>query len=127
MDRERSDEGWRAAVFAVALCAITLNRLQPLAHAAAMRHGNPSLAGLWTSMCQASVETGAPSTPAPAGKQHECCLGFTHAPVLAAPAAAFIVITPIITAFRFAPAIDARTPVGIRDGPNQPRAPPFPA
>jgi hypothetical protein len=37
MIRRRLDQGWRAAALAAALFAITLNFLQPLAHAALMR------------------------------------------------------------------------------------------
>ena len=42
MSRRRSDQGWRAAALAAALFAITLNFLQPLAHAALMRSGAPA-------------------------------------------------------------------------------------
>ena len=41
MVRNRPDQGWRAAAFAVALFAITLNFLQPLAPAVLMRDGGP--------------------------------------------------------------------------------------
>ena len=46
MDRKRPDQGWRAAAFAAALFAITLNFLQPLAHAAMLRGGGTQAAGL---------------------------------------------------------------------------------
>ena len=46
MIAKRSDQGWRAMALAIALFAITLNFLQPLAHAAMMRDGAPS--ALWT-------------------------------------------------------------------------------
>ena len=48
MDRRRSEQGWRAAALAAALFAITLNFLQPLAHAALMRSGAPAN---WAAMC----------------------------------------------------------------------------
>lgn len=60
-----------------------------------------------------------------AGKMHECCLGLAHAPTLAAPSASFVP-APLVAVIVDRPlvAIDALAPVGIRDGPNQPRAPP---
>jgi len=42
-DRAYRPSGWRATALAVALFAITLNFLQPLAHAALMRGGEPSI------------------------------------------------------------------------------------
>ena len=85
MDRKRPASGWRAATFAAALFAITLNFLQPLAHAALMRDGGPMAVSLWTSMCTPSTgqDDAQDSMPA-AGKMHECCLGLAHAPTLAA-------------------------------------------
>ncbi len=53
--RNRPEPGWRAATFAAALFAITLNFLQPLAHAAMMRDGGPMAVSLWTSMCTPSA------------------------------------------------------------------------
>ena len=102
MIRGRSDQGWRAAAWAAALFAITLNFLQPLAHAALMRGGAPAN---WSAMCLPSAQQGDEQHPAKAGTPHECCLGLAHATTLA----------------------EALTPVGIRDGPSQPRAPPLPA
>jgi hypothetical protein len=126
MDRRRPDTGWRAASFAAALFAITLNFLQPLAHAALMRDAGPLALSLWTSMCApgAGQDDAQDSMPA-AGKIHECCLGLAHAPTLAAPSAVFVA-TPLFAAIvdRLPAAVDALAPVGIRDGPNQPRAPP---
>jgi hypothetical protein len=51
MNRKRSDTGWREAFVAAALFAITLNFLQPLAHAALMRDGGQLLPSVWKSMC----------------------------------------------------------------------------
>ncbi|MDP1749936.1 MAG: DUF2946 domain-containing protein [Reyranella sp.] len=130
MIRKRSESGWRVASLAAALFAITLNFLQPLAHAALMRDGGPEAAAkMWGAFCQTPTsqndgqddEQG--SAPV-AGKSHECCLGLAHAPVLAELSTAFILVEPTPTAIRFVPAIDALSPVGIRDGPSQPRAPP---
>jgi hypothetical protein len=125
MDRRRPASGWRAATFAAALFAITLNFLQPLAHAALMRDGGPMAMSLWTSMCAPSTgqDDAQDSMPA-AGKIHECCLGLAHAPTLAAPSS--FVVAPLVAVIVDRPlvALDALAPVGIRDGPNQPRAPP---
>jgi hypothetical protein len=126
MDRERPATGWRAASFAAALFAITLNFLQPLAHAALMRDGGPVAASLWMSMCLPdSGQDGQQGSLPPAGKLHECCLGLAHAPALAAPPTAFVVVQLSVSPVdRPQLAVDALAPVGIRDGPSQPRAPP---
>ena len=126
MDRRRPDTGWRAATFAAALFAITLNFLQPLAHAALMRDGGPMAVSLWTSMCAPSAGQDDPQESMPAaGKMHECCLGLAHAPTLAVPSSSFVA-APLFAVLVDRPpvAVDALAPVGIRDGPNQPRAPP---
>jgi hypothetical protein len=126
MDRRRPATGWRAATFAAALFAITFNFLQPLAHAALMRDAGPMALSLWTSMCAPSTGQNDPQDSMPAaGKMHECCLGLAHAPTLAAPSVSFVV-TPLFAVLVDRPpvAVDALAPVGIRDGPNQPRAPP---
>lgn len=127
MIRKRSDSGWRAASLAAALFAITLNFLQPLAHAALMRDGGPEVAAkMWGAFClPTSGQDDAQGQAPAAGKSHECCLGLAHAPVLAEVfAAAFILVEPAPTAIRFVAAVDSLSPVGIRDGPIQPRAPP---
>ena len=126
MDRKRPATGWRAATFAAALFAITLNFLQPLAHAALMRDGGPMALSLWTSMCTSTGSEGDPQDSLPAaGKMHECCLGLAHAPTPAAPPTAFVVVQPgAVTVERPLVALDALAPVGIRDGPSQPRGPP---
>src|SRR6185437_2674964 len=85
MGRNRSESGWRASAVAVALFAITLNFLQPLAHAALMRDGAPSV--LWGTFCSAAAaDPGADgkSTPVPVDT-HECCLGLAHAVAFTAP------------------------------------------
>ncbi len=126
MIRKRSDSGWRVASLAAALFAITLNFLQPLAHAALMRDGGPEVAAkMWGVFCLPSAGQDDAQGSAPsAGKSHECCLGLAHAPVLAELSTAFIHVEPAPTAIRFVAAVDALSPVGIRDGPIQPRAPP---
>lgn len=125
MYRRRSDQGWRAAALAVALLAISLNFLQPLVHAALMRGGGPAD---WAAMClPGALQDDAQSTPggSAAGKLHECCLGLAHAPTLAEPSTDFILVEPAGVATRPVAEVDIFTPVGIRDGPSQPRAPPF--
>jgi len=126
MDRRHPASGWRAAAFAVALFAITLNFLQPLAHAALMRDGGPAT---WAAMCLpgASAESDRDGTTPMAGKPHECCLGLAHAAPVSLPPAAFIVVDlPAPSVERPVLALEAMAPVGIRDGPSQPRAPPLP-
>jgi hypothetical protein len=126
MDRKRPVAGWRAATFAAALFAITLNFLQPLAHAALLRDGGPvAAASLWGAFCinMGSEDDGQGTAPA-AAKIHECCLGLAHASAVAEPPTAFVVIERRVEVVRFAAQIDALAAVGIRDGPNQPRGPP---
>ena len=130
MDRKRPEQGWRAAAFAAALFAITLNFLQPLAHAALMRDGGPDVAAkMWGVFCmpQAGQDDaqgqGQGQAPA-AGKTHECCLGLAHAPVLAELSTAFVAVEHVEARLHFAAATDALSPVGRRDGSSQPRAPP---
>ncbi len=127
MDRKRSDQGWRAAALAAALFAITLNFLQPLAHAALMRSGMPAN---WAAMCLPSALQGGNQEndtqhPTTAGTPHECCLGLAHAPVLGEPSTSFIAIDRPLATVRPLEAAEVLTTVGIRDGPAQPRAPPL--
>lgn len=122
MDRRRSDQGWRATALAAALFAITVNFLQPLAHAALMRDG---ASANWATMCLPSAQQGDEQTPATAGTPHECCLGLAHAPTLGEPSTAFVAIERLPESVRPLETAEAPTPVGIRDGPSQPRAPPL--
>ena len=128
MNRRRSDQGWRAAALAAALFAITLNFLQPLAHAALMRSGAPVT---WAAMCLPSVQErgaqqGDDQHPAKkAGAPHECCLGLAHASTSAEPSTAFVAVDRLPENVQPLETAEALTPVGIRDGPSQPRAPPL--
>ena len=122
MIRRRSDQGWRAAALAAALFAITLNFLQPLAHAALMRSGTPAN---WAAMCLPSAQQGDDQHPATAGTMHECCLGLAHASPIAEPSTAYVAIDRLPEIVRPLETAEAHTPVGIRDGPSQPRAPPL--
>ncbi|SEO23806.1 Protein of unknown function [Rhodospirillales bacterium URHD0017] len=124
MIRRRSDQGWRAAALAAALFAITLNFLQPLAHAALMRGG--ASPATWSAMCLPSAPQGDNQHPASAATMHECCLGLAHATTLAQPSTAFVAIVRLPASVRPLETPETLTPVGIRDGPSQPRAPPLP-
>ena len=129
MIRKRPDRGWRAAAFAAALFAITLNFFQPLAHAILMRDGGPEAAArTWGALCLPSAGEHGSQTPGQqAGKLHECCLGLAHAPTLAVPlGTAFLLVEAVARPVLFAESDDALAPVGIRDGPHRPRGPPFP-
>jgi hypothetical protein len=125
MIRRRSDQGWRAAAFAAALFAITLNFLQPLVHAALMRDGGPAGAGAWASMCLPGTAQD-DQNRTPAATAHECCLGLAHASTLAEPSTAFVAAERPAATVRRLETAQSLTPVGIRDGPSQPRAPPLP-
>jgi hypothetical protein len=125
MDRTGSPSGWRASAFAVALFAITLNFLQPLAHAALMRDGAPST--LWSMFCSAAVadvdgEKGSAPVTADA---HECCLGLAHAATFTSPPTTFVALAPIVTTIAPLAALERPTSVAIRDGPARPRGPPI--
>jgi hypothetical protein len=124
MDRPRPDQGWRAMAMAVALFAITLNFLQPLAHAALLRDGAP--ATLWSVFCNstAAVPDGKSGSLPTATQQHECCLGLAHATAFAPPPTAFVLVEPIAALAAPLLPLEQPTPVGIRDGPSQPRGPP---
>ena len=126
MVRRRSDQGWRAAALAAALFAITLNFLQPLAHAALMRSGAPIT---WAAMCLPSMQQGGAQQdddqhPASAGTAHECCLGLAHAVAFMPPAMVATIVAPVAAAIAPLKSLDQPTPVGIRDGPHRPRGPP---
>ncbi len=109
---------------AVALFAITLNFLQPVLHAALLRDGAPSV--LWSAFCDSTAADpdGKSGSGPMAAQQHECCLGLAHATPFVEPPSAFVSVGPV--AFVAAPLLPAEqlTPVGIRDGPSQPRGPP---
>jgi len=124
MIRNRPDSGLRAMALAAALFAITINFLQPLAHAAMVRDGAPST--LWDMFCNSAAadpDSDKNSTPVHADA-HECCLGLAHAAAFTTPSTDFVTLAHVVTVV--APLIAASHPthVGIRDGPTQPRGPP---
>ncbi len=124
MIAKRSESGWRVSALAAALLAITLNFLQPLAHAATMRDGMPST--LWTVFCNSTAadRDGQPGKAPMAAGMHDCCLGLAQAPSIAAPPVLFVAIAPVATHIAPLKTVDRPTPGGIRDGPTRPRGPP---
>ena len=124
MIAKRSDQGWRAVALAVALFAITLNFLQPLAHAAMMRDGAPS--ALWTVFCNSTAaDPDGKSGQAPmTASAHECCMGLAHVPAVAVPPISFVKVAPVSTFIAPLIAAELSTPIGIRDEPTRPRGPP---
>ena len=115
----------RAVALAAALIAITLNFLQPLAHAALMRDGAP--ATLWSVFCSSAPDQrqgGQQQAPLTAEK-HECCLGLAQAMAFAPPVAAATVVPPVAIAILPLRTLEVATSVGIRDGPHRPRGPPL--
>lgn len=115
----------RTVALAAALLAITLLALQPLVHAASMRD-DPGARSLWRSLCLATDEETDERGAMPiGGKAHACCLGLPHAWAVAAPDVAFTRVEPVASRGP-AVVVQRRVPAtGIRDGPLQPRAPPF--
>jgi hypothetical protein len=124
MDCAKSLSDRRALALATALLAITLNFLQPLVHAALMRDGAP--ATLWSVFCNATpdMRSNTGQDVPLAQDKHECCLGLAHAVAFTSPAAIFTPIERVAATVRPLATFDQLTPVGIRDGPHQPRGPP---
>ena len=127
MDRTGPVTGRRAVAFAAALFAITLNFLQPLAHAALMRDGGPlEAARFWGVFCLPAADSESGEAPIPdAGKIHQCCIGLAHATALVGPSAAFSIEPPLARPSSVRAAPPTVRKAGIRDGPLQARAPPF--
>jgi hypothetical protein len=125
MIAKRANSGWRTAAVAVALFAITVNFLQPLAHAALMRDGAPT--ALWTAFCNsiaADPDGGQSQMPSSAGKSHECCLGLAHAPAMAEPPQTYVVLEPTVRIVHFDVSFIVRAAIFRHERPSQPRAPP---
>jgi hypothetical protein len=124
MVRGRSRDEWRAAALAVALFAVSINFLQPLAHAALVRHGGAVATLLWKSIC-VSEALDDKSQPPQQQTASKCCLGLACPTALPALATAFLLVQYTFAAeHRPVVAPDALAPVGIRDGPAQPHGPP---
>ena len=125
MIRKEPASGWRATVLAAALFAITLNFLQPIAHMALLRAGVPGV--LWTTFCNSTAANPSHrpgSGPVHSAAAHECCLGLAHAQALIGPSQTFLPAVFAEFVVLSLPAAEHLTPVGIRDGPHKPRAPP---
>jgi hypothetical protein len=122
MDCKRVRPAFSATALVVALFAITLNFLQPLAHAAALRDGDPQK--LWAAFCKPSMqqEDGKASHVA---SQSECCLGLAHAASLIAPSSSFLLVESVAVALPVSSPADDRPAAAIRDGPTRPRGPPI--
>lgn len=124
--RANAEPQFRSIGLLVALVAVTLNFLQPLVHAAAMRDGRAS--ALWTAFCKSAAATDRRSdgAPAPVGAgQHECCLGLAHATAMAGAPTIFVILAPLAAVARPLQPAERPTSAGIRDGPARPRGPPF--
>jgi hypothetical protein len=108
----------------MALFAITLNFLQPLAHAALMRDGTPS--ALWSMFCKSAPdERESSNKSAPTSTvDHNCCLGIAHAPALLAPPTAFVLLPASTPALAPSLPVEQSGSAGIRDGPHRLRGPP---
>ncbi|HZP98174.1 MAG TPA: DUF2946 family protein [Reyranella sp.] len=121
--RDSTGSVWRHPALAVALFAITLNFLQPLAHAALMKGGAPG--EFRSALCNSSrANTDESSTPAPAVAEHDCCLGPVNAAPFITPSSEFVTVAPLaLPATGFASNSQA-PPISIGDGPGQPRDPP---
>lgn len=115
----------RSMALTVALFAITLAIFQPLSHAITLRMGGLEAAtALWGSLCQPSGEKGESQRQANA-RVHDCCFGLAHAHAQALPSGTSIEVEATETAQRIATAHHHPSTGAIRDGPNQPRAPPL--
>ncbi|WP_422009432.1 DUF2946 family protein [Reyranella sp.] len=126
MDRSGPVTGRRAVAFAAALFAITLNFLQPLAHAALLGDGGPmTMARAWGVFCLPAAEDETEGSIPDAGKIHECCLGLAHATAMVGPSTIFSLEPPVVRAASVMAAAPTVGTAGIRDGPHQARAPPL--
>lgn len=116
----------RSMALMVALFAITLAIFQPLSHAIMLRMGGLEAAtALWGALCQPNADKAEGESQGPANaKVHDCCFGLAHAPAQALPSGASIEVEVTDAAPRVHPAHHHPSTGAIRDGPNQPRAPP---
>ncbi len=127
MSASRPPSQIRAFVLVAALFGVTLAILQPLAHAVMLRTGGPeAAASLWGAICQTGKDGDADSSGQSSAKVHDCCFGLAHSPVLLGPSVASIFVEQIPSSDRVASHHHHPTTGAIRDGPQQPRAPPLP-
>ncbi len=117
----------RSMALAAALFAITLAILQPLSHAVMLRMGGPeAAAALWGAICQSPAGDEAEGSGPSTAKVHDCCFGLAHTPVLLGPAVAAVFVEQVPASDRVPSRHHHPTTGAIRDGPQQPRAPPLP-
>lgn len=118
----------RSLVLTVALFAVTLAVFQPLAHAAMLRMGGIEAAStVWGRLCQPRGDGGEADSKAPASARvHDCCFGLAHAQPQVMPSGDSVDIQAAKTVSRILTAHHHPSTGTIRDGPNQPRAPPLP-
>lgn len=118
----------RAFVLVTALFAVTLAILQPLAHAVMLRTGGPdAVAALWGALCQSTSDSEADQGSGPSSaKVHDCCFGLAHAPILLSPSVAAVFVDQVPASDPVLSRLHDPTTGAIRDGPQQPRAPPLP-
>ncbi|MGQ3301561.1 DUF2946 family protein [Reyranella sp.] len=118
----------RSLALTVALFAVTLAVFQPLAHAVMLRMGSfEAAAALWGSLCQPRGDKSEADHRGSANARvHDCCFGLAHAQAQALPSGISIDVEIRETAQRIHIAHHHPSTGAIRDGPNQPRAPPLP-
>jgi len=117
----------RSMALTVALFAVTLAIFQPLSHAVMLRMGGlEAAASMWGSLCQPNAEKGDADSSGPANARvHDCCFGLAHASAQALPSGISIDVEISETAQLIPEARHHASTGAIRDGPNQPRAPPL--
>ena len=117
----------RSMALTVALFAITLAIFQPLSHAVMLRMGGLEAAtALWGALCQPNADKDEGGSQGSANtKVHDCCFGLAHTPAQALPSGASIEVEVTEAAPGVHPAHHHPSTGAIRDGPNQPRAPPL--
>ena len=126
MSAEHSPSRIRAFALVAALFAVTLAILQPLSHAAMLRTGGPeAAAGLWQAICQTGTEGRSDEQDRSTAEVHECCFGLAHAPHLIGPTVAPVLVARAPASGPVASQHHHPTTGAIRDGPQQPRAPPL--
>lgn len=126
MSAQQPPSQTRTLVLVTALFAVTLAILQPLAHAVMLRTAGPEAAAtLWGAICQTTDGEAEGSVPSTA-KVHDCCFGLAHSPMLLGPAVAAVLVDQLPASDRVTSRHHHPTTGAIRDGPQQPRAPPLP-
>jgi hypothetical protein len=118
----------RSMALTMALFAVTLAIFQPLAHALMLRMGGLEAAtAMWGSLCQPTAGKGEADSKAPATASiHDCCFGLAHAQAQVLPSGVSIEVEAAEGVVGVRPAHHQPSTGAIRDGPNQPRAPPLP-